>query len=198
MGGGLVSTCHDNCEECTIPPRGCKLVRVDVQNLMDQGVLQVCGLATNEEVSVIEPCFNLPEPVEIIYQRKDIIRLISYPSPVVVCMPTPFPFKSTNVVPWKYNITVMDGESEDVKSKRILEDVSVDVINITGTSRMTHNGRICTPNFNITPQASTKESTITVPTKDSRLVQSGVKSGEAVEYLKMIKKRNHKIVNHLH
>lgn len=32
---GLVSTCHDNCEECAIHPRGCKLVRVDIQNLVD-------------------------------------------------------------------------------------------------------------------------------------------------------------------
>lgn len=71
MGASLVSTFHDNYEECDIHPRGCKVVPVDIQDLMDQGVLQVCGLAKNEEVSVIEPCFCLPKLVEITYQIRD-------------------------------------------------------------------------------------------------------------------------------
>ncbi|XP_050877313.1 uncharacterized protein LOC127081068 [Lathyrus oleraceus] len=95
VGAGLIDTCHNNCEECVVYPRGCKFVQADIQNLMDQGVLQVCGPATNEEILVIEPFFNLPEPVEITYQRKDVV----HPSPVVVCMPTPFPFESTKAVP---------------------------------------------------------------------------------------------------
>lgn len=55
VGAGLVDTCHDNCEECAIYPRGCKLVEADIQNLIDQCVLQVCGPTINEEISVIEP-----------------------------------------------------------------------------------------------------------------------------------------------
>ncbi|XP_050916535.1 uncharacterized protein LOC127131664 [Lathyrus oleraceus] len=103
-GASLIDTCHDDCEECVIHPRGCKVVRNDIQNLMDQGVLQICGPMTNEEVLVIEPVFNLPEPFEITYHRKDVV----HPSPVVVCMHTPFPFESTKAVPWKYDITVVD------------------------------------------------------------------------------------------
>jgi hypothetical protein len=95
VGASMIDTYHDNCDECAIYPRGFKLVRADIKNLMDQGVLQVCGPATNEEVSVIEPFFNLPEPIEITYQRKDVV----HPSPVVVCMPTLFPFESTKAVP---------------------------------------------------------------------------------------------------
>lgn len=94
VGVSLIDTCYNNCEECVIYPRGCKLVQADIQNLMDQGVLQVCGPVTNEEISVIEPFFNLLEPVEITYQRRDVDS-----SPVVVCMPTLFPFESTKVVP---------------------------------------------------------------------------------------------------
>jgi hypothetical protein len=39
VGASLIDTCHDNCEECVVHPRGCKVVQTDIQNLMDQGVL---------------------------------------------------------------------------------------------------------------------------------------------------------------
>lgn len=70
---GLINACHDNCEECAIHPRGCKIVQADIQDLMDQGVLQVSGLAKNEEVSVIVPSFNFQEHVEITYKRRDVV-----------------------------------------------------------------------------------------------------------------------------
>ncbi|XP_050915683.1 uncharacterized protein LOC127130762 [Lathyrus oleraceus] len=190
----LIDTCHDNCEECVVYPRGCKLVRADIQNLMDQGVLQVCDPTTKEEISVIEPFFNLPEPVEITYQRRDVI----HPSPVIVCMPTPFPFKITKVVPWKYDIIVVDGNPKDVECEKSLENVDSNITNIARTSRMTHSGRIYTPNFNIIPQESIKEATTSVPTQESGGVQSAVQSSEAIKFLKIIKKNDYKIVDQLH
>lgn len=50
VGASLVSTSHDNCKDCVIHPRGCKMVRAEIQDLMDQGMFQVSGLAKNEEV----------------------------------------------------------------------------------------------------------------------------------------------------
>ncbi|XP_050875855.1 uncharacterized protein LOC127079511 [Lathyrus oleraceus] len=160
-GVSLINTCHDNYEECVIYPKGCKLVRADIQNLMDQGVLQVFGPTTNKEISVIEPFFNLPEPVEITYQRKNVV----HPSPVVVCMPTPFPFESTKVVPYKYYITLVDGVVDE-KPKNVEESI--------------------------------KEATTAVPVPESGGVQSAMQSGEAIEFLKMIKKSDYKIVDQLH
>lgn len=140
VGASLIDACHSNCEECVVYPRECKVVRTDIQNLMDQGVLQVCGPVINEEISVIEPFFNLPKPVEISYQRKDVV----HPSPVVVCMPTPFSFESTKAVPWKYDITMVDGvvdeEPKDVEGEKILENVDTNITNIAGTSRITRSG----------------------------------------------------------
>ncbi|XP_050876645.1 uncharacterized protein LOC127080362 [Lathyrus oleraceus] len=120
VGASLIDTYHDNCQECALFPRGCKLVGADIQNLMDQGVLQVCGPTTNEEISVIDPFFNLPEPVKITYQTKDVVR----PSPV--------------------------------------------------------------------------EATTAVPAPEYGGVQSAVQSGKSIEFLKMIKKNDYKIVNQLH
>ncbi|XP_050916569.1 uncharacterized protein LOC127131696 [Lathyrus oleraceus] len=167
VGASLIDAYHNNCEECALYPRGCKVVRTDIQNLMDQGVLQVCGPATNEEISVIEPFFNLQESVEITYQRKYVV----HPSPMVVCMPTPFPFESTKVVPWKYDITVVDGvvdgDPKEVECEKSLENVDANITNIADTSRMTRSGRIYTPDFNIIPQEPIKEATTAEPTQES-------------------------------
>ncbi|XP_050878639.1 uncharacterized protein LOC127082445 [Lathyrus oleraceus] len=198
VGDSLIDTCHNNCEECVVCPRGCKVVRTDIQNLMNQGVLQVCSPTTNEEISGIEPFFNLPEPVEITYQGKDVV----HPSPVVFCMSTPFPFESTKAVPWKYNITVVDGvvdeEPKDVEGEKILENVDTNIKNIAGTSRMTRNDQIYTPDVNIIPQELTREATTAVPAPEYGGVQPEMQSDEAIKFLKMIKKSDYKIVDQLH
>lgn len=74
MEDGLMGACHDDCEECYIHPRGCQMVRDDVRDLMNQGVLQVTSFAENENALVIEPCFDLPEPVEIPYYGGKLFR----------------------------------------------------------------------------------------------------------------------------
>jgi hypothetical protein len=51
-----------------------------------------------DEVAVIEPFFNLSEPVEITYRRKDIVQAVNHPSPVVICMASSFPYESTKAV----------------------------------------------------------------------------------------------------
>ncbi|XP_050897220.1 uncharacterized protein LOC127104046 [Lathyrus oleraceus] len=105
---GLVDVCDDNCEECATHSRGCQMVRDNIQDLMNKGVLQISSVAKNEDMSVIEPCFNLLEPVEFPYYSSRVVHANNHLSPVEICMPTPFPYKSTKVVPWKYEITVVD------------------------------------------------------------------------------------------
>lgn len=58
---GLLKNCHKSCEECTIGPKGYEMVRKDIQELINQGVLQVSVSMKKNEVAVIEPIFNLPE-----------------------------------------------------------------------------------------------------------------------------------------
>lgn len=58
-------------------------------------------------------------------------------------------------------------------------------------SRMNRNGQIYTHEFNMTPKASTKKATVLVPAKESYVIQSE----EAVEFLKMIKRSNYKVVD---
>ncbi|XP_050889789.1 uncharacterized protein LOC127095093 [Lathyrus oleraceus] len=172
----------ERCEDCFAHPKGCQMVRDNIQDLM------------NEDVSVIEPCFNLPEPVEIPYYNKRVVPENSHPSHVEICMPTPFPYQSTNVVPWKYEITVVDKVVEGSANVKVTESMSEDVTNIAGMSRMTRSGRIYTPEFNVTPQGSAMESTVAAPVKEPKVVQSK----DVVEFLKLIKRSDYKVMDQLH
>lgn len=97
-------------------------------------------------------------------------------------------------MPWKYYITVVDREPKDVEHEKMLEVINADDTNIPGTSRMSYSGQIYTPDINVTSQAPTKEATISDPAKEYEVVQSG----EVVEYFKMIKKSDYKVVDQLH
>ncbi|XP_050919071.1 uncharacterized protein LOC127136573 [Lathyrus oleraceus] len=191
---GLINVIHENCEECATYPKGCQVVRDNIQDLMNKGVLQISSVTKNEDVLVIEPCFNLPEPVEILYYSGEVVPANSQSSPVEICMPTPFPYESTKSVPWKYEITAMDKVVEGSADVEVTEVVNEDVTNIAGMSRMTRSGRIYTPEFNVTPQGPNKESTIAAPTKEPEVVQSE----DAVEFLKLIKRSDYKVVDQLH
>ncbi|XP_050888718.1 uncharacterized protein LOC127093862 [Lathyrus oleraceus] len=191
---GLINVNHDNCEECATYPKGCQVVRDNIRDLMDKRVPQISSVAKNEDVLVIEPCFNLPELVEIPYYSGGVVLANSKFSPVEICMPMPFPYESTKVVPWKYEITVVDKVVEGSADAEVTEDVSEDVTNIAGMSRMTRSGRIYTPEFNVTPQGPNKESTVAAPTKEPEVVQSE----DAVEFLKLIKRNDYKVVDQLH
>ncbi|XP_050897438.1 uncharacterized protein LOC127104294 [Lathyrus oleraceus] len=191
---GMINVNHENCEECATYPKGCQVVRDNIQDLMDKGVLQISSAVKNEDVLVIEPCFNLPEPVEIPYYSGGVVPVNSKPSHVEICMPMPFPYESTKVMPWKYEIIVVDKVVEGSADAEVIEAVSEDVTNIARMSRMTRSGRIYTPEFNVTPQGPTKESTVVTPAKEPEVV----KSEDAVEFLKLIKRSDYKVVDQLH
>ncbi|XP_050909048.1 uncharacterized protein LOC127122809 [Lathyrus oleraceus] len=191
---GLINVNHENCEECATYPKGCQVVRDNIQDFMDKGVLQTSSVAKNEDVLVIEPCFNFPEPVEIPYYSGGVVPVNSKSSPVEIFMPTPFPYESTKDVPWKYEITVMDMDVEGNADVEVTEAMSEDVTNIAGMSRMTCSGQIYTPEFNVTPQGPNKESTVATPTKEPEVVQFE----DAVEFLKLIKRSDYKVVDQLH
>ncbi|XP_050890577.1 uncharacterized protein LOC127095987 [Lathyrus oleraceus] len=132
--------------------------------------------------------------VEIPYYSGGVVLTNSQPSPVEICMPMPFPYESTKAVPWKYEITVVDKVVEGSTNVEVTETVSEDVTNIAGMSRMTRNGRIYTPEFNVTPQGPNNESTVAAPTKEPGVVPSE----DVVEFLKLIKRSDYKIVEQLH
>lgn len=99
-------------------------------------------------------------------------------------------------MPWRYDITGVEKGSEEGDEKES-EVVNADVINIAGTSRMTRNGRMFSPEIRVTNEISqgpAKETTITLRSKECDLV----KSNEVAEFFKLIKKSDYKVVDQLH
>jgi hypothetical protein len=105
----LIKKTHDNCEECALSPKGCQVVKEQVQELMNQGILQISRARKIEDVLVVEPHFEnnkeVLKPVEVLYQKRDAQPLINQKHPVVVFVPSPFPYKSSKAVPWNYDAT---------------------------------------------------------------------------------------------
>lgn len=56
---------------CSVNLRACPLVRQDIQKLLDQRTITITYDRNhdNNEVNVIVPHFNVPKPVEIIYDN---------------------------------------------------------------------------------------------------------------------------------
>ncbi|XP_050893132.1 uncharacterized protein LOC127098556 [Lathyrus oleraceus] len=210
---GLLKNYHKSCEECTIGPKGCEMVRKDIQELINQGVLQVSGRMKKNEVAVIEPIFNLPElntttPIfnilEPIFNILDstfvqpifnipesVEPIFNMPNPVVVQRPSSFPFENTKAVPWKYDTTVVNQRSDKVGHKEGLNNASTD---IEVVSRMTRSGRIYTPRFNLAPPIPPKETTTTATDKGKEVITTD----EDAEFLRIIKKSDYKIIDQLH
>lgn len=70
---------------------------------MDQGVIKISCAENARDVSVYHRV-NKARPRD------------NQMSPVIICMPSPFPFKNTKVVPWQYDVTtIVNGQEECVK-----------------------------------------------------------------------------------
>ncbi|XP_050909747.1 uncharacterized protein LOC127123585 [Lathyrus oleraceus] len=141
-----------------------------------------------------EPIFNIPDStvVQLIFNiPKSFEQVFNIPKPVVFQRPSPFPFENTKAVPGKYDTTVVKQRSEKVGQKEGLKIASTD---IAGGSRMIHNGRIYTPQFNLTPPIPPKETTTTVTDKGKGVIPTD----EDTEFPRIIKKSDYNILNQLH
>ncbi|KAI5389826.1 hypothetical protein KIW84_075219 [Lathyrus oleraceus] len=61
---------HDRCRVSTVNPKGCRQVRKDIQEMLDEGVIEILqNCDGDDEVNVISPVFRIPEPVVIRWER---------------------------------------------------------------------------------------------------------------------------------
>ena len=91
----------------------------------DDSVLTEC---VKEGVNVIVPCFGAPTHFEVEYHGKPAI------TPLVISFPCLVPYKSDKVVPYKYNVTILeDGVEVPIQPMP-------NVGNIAETRRVTRSG----------------------------------------------------------
>ncbi|KAI5401189.1 hypothetical protein KIW84_065874 [Lathyrus oleraceus] len=126
---------HDKCRICSVNHLGCRQVRKDLQELLDEGVIEILQNGNVDEdepeVNVISPVFRIPEPVVIRYDSSQ-----KKVSPALIIKPAgPVPYSFDKAIPFRYNVVaVEDGKEVPLSSSS--------VVSIADVSGLTHSGRV--------------------------------------------------------
>ncbi|XP_050889273.1 uncharacterized protein LOC127094488 [Lathyrus oleraceus] len=194
MKNNVFLVCGNDCKHCLINLQQCRTLKSIIQQLMNQGILVVDCPSTKEDVSTLEIPYGEVPPLQIPYDFSQLTLSTNPVTPIVITVPTPFPYVDTKAVPWMYDTSVyihgQKVQEEPLKS-------SDPMINITGTSGVMRNGRIFaptpTPIGNINPSTSDKGKQI----DGAQQRQDPTPSSEVDEFLHIIKKSDYRVVDQL-
>ncbi|KAI5436221.1 hypothetical protein KIW84_022622 [Lathyrus oleraceus] len=197
---------HDKCCICSVNRLGCRQVRKDLQELLDDGTIEVLqdrNVDEDEpEVNVISPVFRIPEPVVIRYDGSK-----QKVSPALIIKPAgPMPYSSDKAIPFRYNaVAVEDGKEVPLPSPSVVN--IADVSGLTCSSRMFSppkpqaradsverpvGNAINSPN----PAPVVKPSSVQ-KTPTSSVGPSGTVNEDCDEMLRLIKKSEYNVVDQL-
>ena len=105
---------HDGCVVCSVNPRGCDVVKRDIQRLMDEGMIQIVqSHHVDDDVKVIVPVLKQQERLIIQYDnsnsksgsQRSVLSL-------VIRLAGPVPYSSDKAIPYPYNATVIENGQE--------------------------------------------------------------------------------------
>ncbi|KAI5447250.1 hypothetical protein KIW84_014921 [Lathyrus oleraceus] len=197
---------HDRCRICSVNRLGCRQVRRELQELLDEGTIEILQNRNVDEdepeVNVISPVFKLPELVVIRYDG-------SKPkvSPSLIIKPAgPVPYSSDKAIPFRYNpVAVEDGKEAPLPS--------TSVVNIADISGLTRSGRVfLAPKphvvsdsaerpvgtvVNVQNPAPVAKPSSVQKTPASSVGPSGIVNEECDEMLRLIKKSEYNVVDQL-
>ncbi|XP_050920473.1 uncharacterized protein LOC127138115 [Lathyrus oleraceus] len=186
--------CSNDYEHCLINPQQCRTLKSAIQQLMDQGILVVDYPSIKEDVSTLEIPYDEVPPLQIPYDFSQLTLSTNHVTPIIIKVPTPFPYVDTKAVPWVYDTSVY------IHGQKIQEEQlksSDPMINITGTGGITRSGRIFAPTLTpigtINPSTSDKGKQI----DGTNQRQDPAPSNEVDEFLRIIKKSDYRVVNQL-
>jgi len=112
-----------------------------VQDLIDRHILQVSHQRKEGEVFTGEEWIpQRPRPL-VIQFTKAINLGPSERQPLVVHTPSSFLYKNDKVVPWKYGVSIIQGEQKHESANQDKAEIE----NISGIGGMTRSGRLFTP-----------------------------------------------------
>ncbi|KAI5428056.1 hypothetical protein KIW84_033173 [Lathyrus oleraceus] len=137
----MVSDCehdHDGCDICSMNPRGCVMVKRDIQRLMDEGMTQICQSRHEDDyVNVIVTVFKQPERLVIQYDNSS-NKNVSKRSvlPLVIRLAGPVPYAFDKVVSYQYNAMMIENGQE------VPLPTTSSVMSIADVTKVTRSGRV--------------------------------------------------------
>ncbi|XP_050908426.1 uncharacterized protein LOC127122062 [Lathyrus oleraceus] len=201
LKNGVFPGCDNYCAACTVTANGCVMLRETVQKMMDEGSLRFEKVALeNEDISTITIYFDpvhLSVPTDVV--------------PISITVPGPIPYESDGDVPWDYGGDVYCNGKK--KEDHDAVDTTVSKVDNAGLSGFTRSGRLFAPNTlrggDVEKEQRDKAEALArakgkqVVNEDTpRTVQAPVEpesefDAEAEEFLRIIKKSEYKLVDHL-
>ncbi|KAI5390410.1 hypothetical protein KIW84_075651 [Lathyrus oleraceus] len=194
--------CGIDCAECTVVQNGCSLLRRTVQGLMDDGSILIEKKADlgKDEVSTITIYFDLVD-----------LSTLAEAAPVTITVPGPIPYDKDDAVPWHYGGEVYCN-GEKVEDQTASETTVLKVDN-AGPSGFTRSGRLFAPDA-LRREEGEKEkkekAEALARAKGKAVVNNGIPDvtpapvgseekldDDAEEFLRIIKKSEYKLVDHL-
>jgi len=179
-----------------------------VQDLIDRNILQVSHQRKEGEVLVGEEWIpQRPKPL-VIQFTKPINSMPSGRQPLVIQTPSSFPYKDGKAVPWKYGVSIIQGEQ---KHESANQDKAV-IENVSGIGGMTRSGRLFTPpdlrgeksrdkirEEMVAEKAKSflKGKAVQVDSKPEGKEGKEVTDEDAYEFLKFIQQSEYKVVDQL-
>ncbi|KAI5418068.1 hypothetical protein KIW84_042637 [Lathyrus oleraceus] len=179
---------HDKCRVCSVNQRGCRQVRKDVQEMLDEGVIEILQNRNVDEdvdeVNVISPVFRIPEPVVIKYDGSK-----QKVSPALIIKPAgPVPYSSKKAVPYRYNaVAVENGKEVSLPSSSVVNIADVSGVDADSVERPIGNA-VSTPNPALVVKPS---STLRTPASAG---PSGNTKEDCDEMLRLIKRSEYNVV----
>jgi hypothetical protein len=184
---------HSNCEICSTNLNACEKMKKCLQNMMDQGLVQIGYSWVDTNIATLES--QLSMPIEITYQRRELQIPVQSMDPIVFHVPKPFPFESTNKVPWNYQPVPYVGGKP-------LTSTKPNVTNIVGVSGVTRSGRVFSPEQSSkgnteSPVVPAKEKGVEERKNGASPLKETIPQEEVEEFLRIIRKSDYKIVDQL-
>ncbi|KAI5436985.1 hypothetical protein KIW84_023200 [Lathyrus oleraceus] len=152
--------------------------------MLDQGMIEILQNSDEDEVDVITPVFNIPDPVVIKYdgsKRKVVPTLVIKPA-------GPFPYVSDKAVPYRYNAVMLEDGKEVLLP-------STSVVSISDVSGVTRSDRV----FSALPKSHENIVKRDVVSSVAPILvgQSGILREDGDEMLRLIKSNEYNIVEKL-
>ncbi|KAI5408849.1 hypothetical protein KIW84_054612 [Lathyrus oleraceus] len=175
----LVSECehdHDGCVVCSVNPRGCEVVKRDIQRMMDEGMIQIFqSRHVDDDVNVIVPVFKQPEKLVIQYDSSS---------------------SNSNSVSNR-SVSTLDGQEVPLPT-------TSSIVSIVDVTKVTRSGRVFGPVFPKDKEESVVSKKVEVHIEDPVGFSKG-KSGESSnlkpndddEVLRLIKRSEFNMVEQL-